>query len=83
MRIVQIHLEDNDVVKETLNAIGYLSMWALNSYNEVRIGEDAHPGSNVARMPNLIALYLNSPTNSRYTIGAIVDERTGVYSFHS
>jgi len=62
--------------QSTKIAIGYLSSWAIDSYNEVLICDDFAEDS-------FIAHYDNTKTGGKYTIGAIYHKETDTYSFHS
>jgi hypothetical protein len=87
MRTVKINLDDYVQNKAMQDAIGYLAIWALPSYDTVKIGKDwgQLPEDTT---PDLLAQYENTETGRSYVIGAVWNEEKdapngGHYSFHS
>lgn len=80
MREVHIQLESENGVptRAMSDAIGYLSTWAITMYDQVNI----YPEKLVSN-PDMIAVFTQSEGNGKYVIGAIFDQDTNRYSFHS
>ena len=65
--------------KEVQKALNYLATWGLVSYDRVIICDDFPCREN----GNIMAYYKNSISECSYTIGAIWDKDSRVYSFHT
>lgn len=77
-RIITLNLDFDRLTggSEVIKAIGYFSTWAYNSYNKVSIYHDGEQG--------LIAQYSREGSDKiGYVIGAVWDDKTQTYSFHS
>jgi len=74
-RTIKLNFTEEAAPPQFRQALGYLTSWALDAYDEVNIFPD---GSN-----DLIAVYTQSGTENKYVIGAVMDPQTGKYSFHS
>jgi len=75
-RTIKLNFTEEAAPPQFRQALGYLTSWALDAYDEVNIFPD---GSN-----DLIAVYTDTRRpNIRYVIGAVMDPQTGKYSFHS
>ncbi len=83
MREISINLDCGQFTKEMRDAIGYLSMWAFDMYDKVVIYRDHGNDEGGDKYPDLIAYYQNTTTWSKYVIGAVWNESTQQYSFHS
>lgn len=74
MRTINIHLES---IKPHFHlALAYFSTWAYTAFDTVDIYEGGYDG-------DIVAYFASSKDSSSYTIGAIWDERTQKFSYHS
>jgi hypothetical protein len=74
-RTINLNFTEEAAPPQFRQALGYLTSWALDAYDEVNIFPDG--------LHDLIAVYTRTGTESKYVIGAIFDKQTGKYSFHS
>lgn len=66
--------------KEVWAAVGYLSSWSLNSYDQVAITATNSKSWGV----ELVAMYTDTTTPGRnYVIGAVWNPDSGRFSYHS
>lgn len=79
-RVVKIKMEGLPRYQEVAKAIGYLSLWAYDAYDEVTITPDFGNADDV-KFPDMVAYYKNTVTMATYVIGAIFSNDT--YTFHS
>lgn len=81
MRTVKLEIDPNFEAlvdyKAFLNAVGYLSTWGLSGYDEVELYSSM-------RDLEITAIYRSSTDDQkRYVIGAIYNNSTQTFSFHS
>lgn len=76
MRTIKLYIEEKQLSREQMYAIGRLATWSLDNYDIVTISDDG-------TTCDLLAHYTSSEHSGKYVIGAIYHLDSNNYSFHS